>query len=265
MEGLGWHIDTVGSKRGDEEGGNTATDTRGERLRPEDGENRVNSATGMTGNSSVDHIEERGYSSSGNTSAVLGDEQVTKSLRQSHDLVDSFLRRIGREANRESGNDKGGHHKDRPEHEHQSPRHTSEKSIDTSNIERDDAKRRRSSRWGWAEGSTSQDRENSSSRRRKTPEHRLQDPAIDRGRSGERHSGGQDHAAVDRAGAEMHEASRKESKARNNPAAAPEAERFTEAMWEAVSCRQVLDAMFFGPDSAVPRGSTEDYKELEGV
>ena len=39
---------------------------------------------------------------------------------------------------------------------------------------------------------------------------------------------------------------------------------FTEGMWEDVSCRQVLQAMFFGPNSAVPAGSTEEYKELEG-
>lgn len=43
-----------------------------------------------------------------------------------------------------------------------------------------------------------------------------------------------------------------------------EANPFTESMWEDVSCRQVLQAMFFAPDSAVPAGSTEEYKELEG-
>lgn len=39
---------------------------------------------------------------------------------------------------------------------------------------------------------------------------------------------------------------------------------FTAGMWEDASCRQVLQAMFFAPDSAVPAGSTEEYKELEG-
>lgn len=43
-----------------------------------------------------------------------------------------------------------------------------------------------------------------------------------------------------------------------------EANPFTESMWEDTSCRQVLQAMFFAPDSAVPAGSTEEYKELEG-
>lgn len=43
-----------------------------------------------------------------------------------------------------------------------------------------------------------------------------------------------------------------------------DANPFTESMWEDVSCRQVLQAMFFAPDSAVPAGSTEEYKELEG-
>lgn len=43
-----------------------------------------------------------------------------------------------------------------------------------------------------------------------------------------------------------------------------EASPFTEAMWENVSCRQVLQAMFFAPGSAVPAGPTEEYNELEG-
>ncbi len=43
-----------------------------------------------------------------------------------------------------------------------------------------------------------------------------------------------------------------------------EANPFTESMWEDTSCRQVLQAMFFAPDSAVPAGPTEEYKELEG-
>ncbi|CAM9582835.1 unnamed protein product, partial [Scytosiphon promiscuus] len=42
-----------------------------------------------------------------------------------------------------------------------------------------------------------------------------------------------------------------------------EADPFTESMWEDTSCRQVLQAMYFTPDSAVPAGSTEEYKELE--
>lgn len=43
-----------------------------------------------------------------------------------------------------------------------------------------------------------------------------------------------------------------------------EANPFVESMWEDASCRQVLQAMFFAQDSAVPTGSTEEYKELEG-
>ena len=39
---------------------------------------------------------------------------------------------------------------------------------------------------------------------------------------------------------------------------------FTEAMWESSWCRRVLDAIFFGPDSAIPAGCGEGYKELEG-
>lgn len=42
------------------------------------------------------------------------------------------------------------------------------------------------------------------------------------------------------------------------------ADPFTEVMWEDSSCRQVLQAMFFGPDSAIPAGHCEEYKELEG-
>lgn len=52
-----------------------------------------------------------------------------------------------------------------------------------------------------------------------------------------------------------------------SPAAAPSAAEinpFTEGMWEDASCRQVLQAMFFAADSAIPAGSTEEYKELEG-
>lgn len=44
-----------------------------------------------------------------------------------------------------------------------------------------------------------------------------------------------------------------------------EANPFTEGMWDDGSCRQVLQALFFSPDSAVPAGSTEEYKELEGA
>lgn len=44
-----------------------------------------------------------------------------------------------------------------------------------------------------------------------------------------------------------------------------EANPFTESMWEDASCRQVLQATFFSPGSAVPAGSTEEYKELEGA
>ena len=53
--------------------------------------------------------------------------------------------------------------------------------------------------------------------------------------------------------------------ARDTAASVAEANPFTESMWEDTSCRQVLQAMFFAPDSAVPAGSTEEYKELEGV
>eukprot|EP00903_Cladosiphon_okamuranus_P010703 g10115.t2 len=42
-----------------------------------------------------------------------------------------------------------------------------------------------------------------------------------------------------------------------------EANPFTEEMWGDDSCRQVLQAMFFSPGSALPAGSTEEYKELE--
>lgn len=42
------------------------------------------------------------------------------------------------------------------------------------------------------------------------------------------------------------------------------ADPFTEVMWEDSSCRQVLQAMFFGPHSAIPAGHSEEYKELEG-
>ncbi|CAM9170829.1 unnamed protein product, partial [Hapterophycus canaliculatus] len=42
-----------------------------------------------------------------------------------------------------------------------------------------------------------------------------------------------------------------------------EANPFTERMWEDASCRQVLQAMYFAPNSAVPAGSTEEFKELE--
>lgn len=44
----------------------------------------------------------------------------------------------------------------------------------------------------------------------------------------------------------------------------PGVDPFTEVMWEDSSCRQVLQAMFFGPDSAIPAGRSEEYKELEG-
>ncbi|CBN79814.1 conserved unknown protein [Ectocarpus siliculosus] len=44
---------------------------------------------------------------------------------------------------------------------------------------------------------------------------------------------------------------------------AAEANPFVEHMWEDASCRQVLQAMFFAQDSAIPAGSTEEYKELE--
>lgn len=43
-----------------------------------------------------------------------------------------------------------------------------------------------------------------------------------------------------------------------------EADPFTEKMWESAPCREVLQAMFFAPGSAVPAGSTEEYKEVEG-
>lgn len=43
-----------------------------------------------------------------------------------------------------------------------------------------------------------------------------------------------------------------------------ELDQFTGAMWGSASCRQVLQAMFFGVGSAVPAGSSEEYKELEG-
>lgn len=45
---------------------------------------------------------------------------------------------------------------------------------------------------------------------------------------------------------------------------AAEIDPFTGAMWDSVYCRQVLDAIFFGPGSAVPAGAGEQYKELEG-
>lgn len=45
---------------------------------------------------------------------------------------------------------------------------------------------------------------------------------------------------------------------------AAEKESFTGNMWESTWCRQVLDAMFFGPGSLIPAGSGEEYKELEG-
>ncbi|CAN0177757.1 unnamed protein product, partial [Ectocarpus sp. 12 AP-2014] len=44
---------------------------------------------------------------------------------------------------------------------------------------------------------------------------------------------------------------------------AAEANPFVESMWDDASCRQVLQAMFFAQDSAIPAGSTEEYKELE--
>lgn len=45
---------------------------------------------------------------------------------------------------------------------------------------------------------------------------------------------------------------------------AAEANPFVESMWEDASCRQVLQAMFFAQNSAIPAGSTEEHKELEG-
>lgn len=188
------------------------------------------------------------------------DEGVNKRVRQSHNLVEDFLRRIGKETGRGKSVSHKEHRKDDEHHEssHNNSSTDLQRNI-ASKIERDERAARysrgpRTTRWGWANpsadgdrGTTEANKSSSSSCRQPIEYHGKVHHAIGGERGTGSYSGNNEAGAGGRQGRSREE------------------ELFTEVMWESTSCRQVLDAMFFGASSAVPRDSIEEYRELEGV
>lgn len=270
MEPVGWVMDTVGSRHEHSATGNNGAKAKGGDTRhpfPESGLNidSNNSSTTRTRTRSPP-IEVRTASRS-TTRAAADDEAYdgSSSLSQepSHSSVDNLLRRIARDVNarqarankrrsREAGNDddngKGSSMRDDSRY------------YDTTSRNKNTSGRRgadqpdTNTREGWQRRQISQGSARKSRWGTSTPSERH-----DRGR--EEHG-----ASAQIGGGTRDDGGQREAPATAAVAAvsAAEANPFTESMWEDASCRQVLQAMFFSRGSAVPAGSTEEYKELEG-
>lgn len=173
----------------------------------------------------------------------------------SHNSVDELLRRIARDAsarraredksNARQADDRGNHDSggrtDRQERRHQERRSRQEgKSSHAST---------RKSRWN-----TTSERRHSSGREDYGGSSRVHG-----------HAAGGDGAEREKTHFGTAAAEAAAVAAAADQVSVAEANPFTEGMWEDASCRQVLQAMFFPPGSALPAGSTEEYKELEGT
>lgn len=169
----------------------------------------------------------------------------------SHNSVDDLLRRIARDVSaRQARADSSG----RSRHRESSNRNSGSSSDHVTESRPDDDTSSNNGRRRSQQHQPSHRPSQSSTRRSRwgsTPGHNGRIHSAELGASARRGSGDgrEREAAAPGAAAAV-------SVAEANP--------FTESMWEDASCRQVLQAMCFAPDSAVPAGSTEEYKELEG-
>lgn len=251
MEPVEWVIDTVGSRHEDSATGNEAR-AKGETRQsfPEGSGLNIDSRSTRTRSPPG---EVRGASRS---RPAADDEEAyddSSSLGQepSRSSVDNLLRRIARDVNarqaradkrRREGNDndKGSRRDDSRYYETNSRNNSSSGGADQA----DTSEGRQRHRRQISQGSTRKSRWGT--------------PPEDRGR--------EEHRASAQLGGGTRGDGEREAHATAATAAvsAAEANPFTDSMWEDASCRQVLQAMFFARGSAVPAGSTEEYKELEG-
>lgn len=212
---------------------------------------------------------------------------------KSSNSVDELLRRIGRES-KSHGSSSGEGQRAR---DCKTSRDPDNKNLHVHDEERDEArnimKTKGKSRWGSGDNFTSTNSNGGDSGGRRqsaydarednTIERRCRSRDDSRADVLQRHDGStgrrtfssrypareSSHRPVEAGHGTPHE----ENMSRENAAAVAssegslattENEPFTEAMWESTSCREVLDAMFFTPHSAVRSGLSEEYKELEG-
>ena len=237
MEPAGWVIDTVGSRHEDQADEN-GREAKGQPLLSEPVLNRSPTAA----------VQQPGNAAADDAAPAAADGN--RGVSSSHNSVDELLRRIARDvsarqAREHKGDDRGNHnHESSGRSDSRDGRQHERRSRQTQQQQPSQASTRRS-RWDAA----SERRYSSSTGSRE-----------ENGRSSRVHADG---AGGDAA------AGREKTHFGTAAAAAAvsvaEANPFTEGMWESASCRQVLQAMFFSPGSALPAGPTEEFKELEGI
>lgn len=259
MEPVGWEIDTEKS---------VEQFAEGDRLEANGGRQFSASGSGAVAGATKRVCDLLNESNSGDTSTAV-DVQAGRSVADNP--VNALLRRIAREGNREdSKRDRGPSRARRTrwriEEERDGPRRHGHPDGSTINTNSNSTKLlvggnnssaayslqhptnvSRSERHSGAEN----DRQMTPRRQRSRAgyeNYNSRSSALPLGGQGQEGRGGRGVATTDNAAA----------------ISVAEADPFTEKMWESASCRDVLQAMFFAPGSAVPAGSTEEYKEVEG-
>lgn len=240
MEPAGWVIDTVGTRHEDPAAGNG----RGASRQPLPSDPVSSPRNG------------RSASTSQTADAAAADDD--RGGDSSHNSVDDLLRRIARDVSARQapeGKSKGRKGDDRGIRDHESG----------GRADRDGRhhERRQQERRPGQEHQPSQD-PTRKSRWSTTSEQRHSSSRGEYGGSSRVPGGGARGDGADRDRTHFGAAAAEEAAAAENASVAEE-NPFTEGMWEDSSCRQVLQAMFFSPGSALPAGSTEEYKELEGM
>lgn len=240
MEPEKWFIDTEGSRN--EHAAENDWEEEGQR------ETQRLLEGAALGSPTTDH--QQGAESATRASSGQGGEA------SSHNSVDDLLRRIARDVSARQARTESSTSSRRDRDHESNKRNSSSSSSSSHQVTNSDADRSSNSRQRWQHD--------------QQPRQPSQDPSLRRSRWG---STSRDHnrssstgelgASARRANGDGRE--REGGEREKVPAVSvAEANPFTESMWDDASCRQVLQAMYFATDSAVPAGSTEEYKELEG-